>query len=208
MGTATRACRCSIPFTVATRLYLGCSTPITRIPWSEKGGILIVANPFDPKFSLLNHPSYHTLYHEVLPAIPRPAGGVGYLLRRVCSPPGVCPQVSQRICVSRAHPCILYGQGLYALKHLGGVLAAGVPKENEAVLGGWLRAVPHDRRRAQRGRGTSRQRLYDYLSPTPGGARIFHAGACERQYRPALKCAMLYTVFVGDQTDERTSAPQ
>ena len=32
-----------------------------------------------------------------------------------------------------AHPCILYGQGLYALNHLGSVLAAGVPKENEAV---------------------------------------------------------------------------
>jgi hypothetical protein len=32
-----------------------------------------------------------------------------------------------------AHPCILYGQGLYALNHLSAVFAAGVPKENETV---------------------------------------------------------------------------
>ena len=32
-----------------------------------------------------------------------------------------------------AHPCILYGQGMYALNHLSAVFAAGVPKENEAV---------------------------------------------------------------------------
>jgi hypothetical protein len=32
-----------------------------------------------------------------------------------------------------AHPCILYGQGLYALNHLSAVFAAGVPRENEEV---------------------------------------------------------------------------
>jgi len=38
----------------------------------RKGGILIVANPFEPKFSLLNHPSYHTLYHEILAEVQDP----------------------------------------------------------------------------------------------------------------------------------------
>ena len=38
----------------------------------RKDGIMIVANPFEPKFSLLNHPSYHVLYNDVLPHMKDP----------------------------------------------------------------------------------------------------------------------------------------
>ena len=102
-------------------------------PLVRKGGILIVANPFDPKFSLLNHPSYHTLYHEVLPALQDPLEVWDTYSEEYAHRPEFVHKYRNGFAFHGAHPCILYGQGLYALKHLGGVLAAGVPKENEAV---------------------------------------------------------------------------
>ena len=102
-------------------------------PLVRKGGMLIVANPFDPKFSLLNHPSYHTLYEEVLPAMQDPVEVWDTYSEEYAHRPEFVHKYRNGFAFHGAHPCILYGQGLYALNHLGGVLAAGVPKENEAV---------------------------------------------------------------------------
>lgn len=102
-------------------------------PLVRKGGILIVANPFEPKFSLLNHPSYHALYHEVLPQIQDPVEVWDTYSEEYAHRPEFVHKYRTGFAFHGAHPCILYGQGLYALNHLGAVFAAGVPKENEEV---------------------------------------------------------------------------
>jgi hypothetical protein len=102
-------------------------------PLVRKDGILIVANPFEPKFSLLNHPSYHTLYHEVLPAVRDPVEVWDTYAEEYAHRPEFVHKYRNGFAYHGAHPCILYGQGLYALNHLSGVFAAGVPPENEEV---------------------------------------------------------------------------
>ena len=102
-------------------------------PLVRKGGILIVANPFEPQFSLLNHPSYHTLYHEVLAEMSDPVEVWDTHAEEYAHRPEFVHKYRNGFAFHGAHPCILYGQGLYALNHLGGVFAAGVPRENEAV---------------------------------------------------------------------------
>jgi hypothetical protein len=102
-------------------------------PLVRKGGIFIVANPFEPKFSLLNHPSYHALYNEVLPAMKDPVEVWDTYSEEYAHRPEFVHKYRNGFAYHGAHPCILYGQGLYALNHLGAVFAAGVPKENEEV---------------------------------------------------------------------------
>lgn len=102
-------------------------------PLVRKGGILIVANPFEPKFSLLNHPSYHALYHEVLPTMSDPVEVWDTYSEEYAHRPEFVHKYRNGFAFHGAHPCILYGQGLYALNHLSAVFAAGVPQENEAV---------------------------------------------------------------------------
>ena len=102
-------------------------------PLVRKGGILIVANPFEPKFSVLNHPSYHTLYHEVLTEVSDPVEVWDTFSEEYAHRPEFVHKYRNGLAFHGAHPCILYGQGLYARSHLGGVFAAGVPVENEAV---------------------------------------------------------------------------
>jgi lactate racemase len=102
-------------------------------PLVRKGGIFIVANPFEPKFSLLNHPSYYTLYNEVLPAMKDPVDVWDTYSEEYAHRPEFVHKYRTGFAYYGAHPCILYGQGLYALNHLSAVFAAGVPKENEEV---------------------------------------------------------------------------
>lgn len=102
-------------------------------PLVRKGGILIVANPFEPKFSLLNHPSYHALYNEVLPATKDPVEVWDTYSEEYAHRPDFVHKYRNGFAFHGAHPCILYGQGLYALNHLSGVFAAGVPTKNEDV---------------------------------------------------------------------------
>lgn len=102
-------------------------------PLVRKGGILIVANPFEPKFSLLNHPSYYALYNDVLPATSDPVEVWDTYSEEYAHRPEFLHKYRTGFAFHGAHPCILYGQGVYAMNHLGGLFAAGVPKENEAV---------------------------------------------------------------------------
>ena len=102
-------------------------------PMVRKGGIFIVANPFEPKFSLLNHPSYQALYNEVLPSTTDPVEVWDTYSEEYAHRPEFVHKYRNGFAFHGAHPCILYGQGLYALNHLGAVFAAGVPKENEDV---------------------------------------------------------------------------
>jgi hypothetical protein len=102
-------------------------------PLVRQGGILIVANPFEPKFSMLNHPSYHALYHEVLPSMQDPVEVWDTYSEEFAHRPEFVHQYSNGFAYFGAHPIILYGQGLYALNHLGGVFAAGVPTEHVEV---------------------------------------------------------------------------
>jgi len=102
-------------------------------PLVRKGGIFIVANPFEPKFSLLNHPSYHTLYNEVLPTVRDPVEVWDTYSEEYAHRPEFVHKYRNGFAYHGAHPCILYGQGLYALNHLSAVFAAGVPKEHEPV---------------------------------------------------------------------------
>ncbi len=102
-------------------------------PLVRKGGIFIVANPFEPKFSLLNHPSYQVLYNEVLPTMKDPVEVWDTYSEEYAHRPEFVHKYRTGFAYHGAHPCILYGQGLYALNHLSAVFAAGVPKENEQV---------------------------------------------------------------------------
>jgi hypothetical protein len=102
-------------------------------PLVRRGGILIVANPFEPKWSLLNHPSYHALYHDVLPATRDPVEVWDTYAEEYAHRPEFVHKYRTGFAYHGAHPIILYGQGLYALGHLGGVCAAGVPREHEEV---------------------------------------------------------------------------
>jgi lactate racemase len=102
-------------------------------PMVRKDGIFVVANPFEPKFSLLNHPSYHALYNEVLPSMSDPVEVWDTYSEEYAHRPEFVHKYRNGFAFHGAHPCILYGQGLYALNHLSAVFAAGVPKENEGV---------------------------------------------------------------------------
>ena len=102
-------------------------------PLVRKNGVFIVANPFEPKFSLLNHPSYHSLYHDVLPAMTDPVEVWDTYSEEYAHRPEFVHKYRNGFAFHGAHPCILYGQGLYALNHLGAVFAAGVPNENAGV---------------------------------------------------------------------------
>jgi hypothetical protein len=99
-------------------------------PLVRRGGILVVANPFEPKWSLLNHPSYHALYHDVLPATQDPVEVWDTHAEEYAHRPEFVHKYRHGFAYHGAHPIILYGQGLYALSHLGGVFAAGVPTEH------------------------------------------------------------------------------
>jgi hypothetical protein len=102
-------------------------------PLVRKGGIFIVANPFEPKFSLLNHPSYSALYNEVLSIMSDPVEVWDTYSEEYAKRPEFVHKYRNGFAYHGAHPCILYGQGLYALNHLSGVFAVGVPEENEEV---------------------------------------------------------------------------
>lgn len=102
-------------------------------PLVRKDGILIVANPLEPKFSLLNHPSYHALYHDVLPAMKDPVEVWDTHAEEYAHRPEFAHKYRNGFAYFGAHPCILYGQGLYGLSHLSGIFAAGVSKEHEEV---------------------------------------------------------------------------
>ncbi len=102
-------------------------------PLVRRGGILIVANPFEPKWSLLNHPSYHTLYHDVLPAMHDPVEVWDTYAEEYAHRPEFVHKYRNGFAYHGAHPVILYGQGLYALNQLGGVFAAGVAAEHAEV---------------------------------------------------------------------------
>lgn len=102
-------------------------------PLVRRGGVLIVANPFAPKFSLLNHPSYRALYHEVLPITQDPVEVWDTYSEEYAHRPDFLHKYRTGFAYHGAHPIILYGQGLYALNQLGGVFAAGVPKDHEDV---------------------------------------------------------------------------
>jgi hypothetical protein len=102
-------------------------------PLVRNGGILIVANPFEPKFSLLNHPSYYALYHDVLPTMHDPVEVWDTYAEEYAHRPEFVHKYRNGFAFHGAHPCILYGQGMYALKQLGAVFAAGVPSEHEEV---------------------------------------------------------------------------
>ncbi len=102
-------------------------------PLVRKGGILIVANPFEPKWSLLNHPSYHVLYNEVLPTTKDPVEVWDTYAEEYAHRPDFVHKYRNGFAYHGAHPIILWGQGLYALNHLGGVFAAGVPPEHAEV---------------------------------------------------------------------------
>jgi len=102
-------------------------------PLVRKGGIYIVANPFEPKFSMLNHPSYQALYNEVLPTMKDPVEVWDTYSEEYAQRPEFVHKYRTGFAYHGAHPCILYGQGMYGLNHLSAVFAAGVPKENEEV---------------------------------------------------------------------------
>lgn len=102
-------------------------------PLVRKGGILVVANPFAPKFSLLNHPSYHALYQEVLPTMKDPVQVWDTYAEEYAHRPEFVHKYRNGFAYHGAHPVILYGQGLYALNQLGAVFAAGVPAEHAEV---------------------------------------------------------------------------
>jgi hypothetical protein len=121
------------PIHCRNRALSGLFNAYHESPLVRKGGILIVANPLEPKFSLLNHPSYHALYHEVLPTMRDPLEVWDTYAEEYAHRPEFVHKYRNGFAYHGAHPCILYGQGLYALNHLSGVFAAGVPKEHEEV---------------------------------------------------------------------------
>jgi hypothetical protein len=121
------------PIHCRNRALSGLFSAYHEAPLVRKGGILIVANPCEPKFSLLNHPSYHALYSEVLPTMRDPLEVWDTYSEEYAHRPEFVHKYRNGFAYHGAHPIILYGQGLYALNHLGGVFAAGVPKEHEEV---------------------------------------------------------------------------
>ena len=102
-------------------------------PLVRKGGIFIVANPFEPKFSGLNHPSYQALYDEVLTGNEGPGGSMGYVFRGICSSTGIRAQVPHWLRISWRASVHSVWTGNVRAESFEPVFAAGVPKENEAV---------------------------------------------------------------------------
>jgi len=102
-------------------------------PLVREGGIEIVVNPFEPKFSELNHPSYIELYNKVLPYMKDPVEVWDTYSEEYANRPEFVHKYQHGFAFHGSHSIILYGQGLYPLRHLGAVFAAGVSKEHEEV---------------------------------------------------------------------------
>ena len=95
-------------------------------PLVREGGILIFVNPCRRQFSEINHPSYVTLYEEILPRTRDPFEIWELYAEDFAHRPEFVHKYRYAFGFHGAHPLILWGQGAAAFRHAGRIFAAGV----------------------------------------------------------------------------------
>lgn len=102
------------------------------VPLARAGGIGIFVNPCRRQWSAQNHPSYIELFEKVLPHASDPVE----IWERYAEDFARRPEFVQRYRTGYAfhgsHPLILYGQGLYQLRHLSRVFLVGAEEPEVA----------------------------------------------------------------------------
>ena len=94
------------------------------MPLARAGGIAIFANPCHRQFSAQNHPSYIELFDKILPRMRDPFEVWDKYAEDFAHRPEYVHRYRTAYGFHGAHPLILYGQGVYQLKHLSRVFLA------------------------------------------------------------------------------------
>ena len=143
-------------------------------PLVRKGGIFIVANPFEPKFSLLNHPSYYALYHEVLANTRDPVEIWDTYSEEYAHRPEFVHKYRTGFAFHGAHPCILMARGCTRSISSAGICCRRAEGERRGSTADGIRAVSHHRSSTTRSRSALREVLLYNLSSASRGTDLLH----------------------------------
>jgi len=102
-------------------------------PLVRQGGILILVNPCLRQFHPIHQPSYIELFEKVLPSLQDPVEIWDTYAEDYARRPEYVHRYRYAYAYHGAHPLILYGQGLYAMRHLGAVFIAGARDPEVAI---------------------------------------------------------------------------
>lgn len=94
-------------------------------PLIREGGIAIFVNPCLAEFHEMNHPSYIEFFNRVLPNMQDPYDIWDFYAEDFAHRPEYVHKYRYAYGFHGVHPLILWGQGAFPLRHLGGVFLAG-----------------------------------------------------------------------------------
>ncbi|HEX78188.1 MAG TPA: DUF2088 domain-containing protein [Dehalococcoidia bacterium] len=106
-------------------------------PLIREGGIAIFIHPCPRAFDDIRFPSYIAMYEEILPRTQDPFEIWDVYSEDYAHRPEFIHHYRYRYSYHGAHPLILWGQGAYALRHLGKVFLAGAQDPDAARLMGF-----------------------------------------------------------------------
>ncbi len=101
-----------------------CAGSYQGMPLARAGGIAIFVNPCRRQWSAQNHPSYVELFDRILPQLTDPFEIWERYAEDFASRPEYVHRYRTAYGFHGSHPLILYGQGVYQLKHLSRVFLA------------------------------------------------------------------------------------
>jgi nickel-dependent lactate racemase len=96
-----------------------------NVPLVKPGGIIICCHPCPNEFNLVHNPSYAELFDDILPHTKDPDEIWDLYAEEYANRPEYVHKYRYGYAFHGAHPLILYGQGLYGLKHVGKAFMAG-----------------------------------------------------------------------------------
>ncbi len=96
-----------------------------NVPLVKPGGIMIVCHPCSRQFDAIRYPSYVELFENILPHTKDAVEIWDLYAEEFANRPEFIHKFRHGFAFHGAHSLILYGQGIYGLKHLGKVFLAG-----------------------------------------------------------------------------------
>ena len=96
-----------------------------NVPVVKQGGIIIVCHPCQKQFDAVKYPSYVEMFERLLPYNQDPVELWDLYAEEYAHRPEFVHKYRYGYGFHGSHPLILYGQGLYGLKHVSKVFLAG-----------------------------------------------------------------------------------
>jgi len=96
-----------------------------NVPLVRRDGILILVHPCPEQFDELHYPSYVEMWRELIPRTQDPVELWELYAEDYAHRPEFVHMYRYRYAFHGAHPLILWGQGIYALKYVSRVFLAG-----------------------------------------------------------------------------------